>query len=197
MINAIYEDPQFRDNPFAFQFFPNEETAGAFFQKSQYTFNHPDSFQFARELRQLLDEFKPYRFLVGEVCGIFNFIMEIEFKGPAETLRNYCSEKAPYGLDTVFLFKTLDKELKAPIFRELIKEYQQYFFEPLIPTWVFSNHDNFRRISRFGKSIFFMTLRFGNDEFTILKAKLNAAFQLTVRGIPFIYYGEEIGMNQV
>lgn len=39
--------------------------------------------------------------------------------------------------------------------------------------------------------------RFGNNELTILKAKLNAAFQLTVRGIPFIYYGEEIGMTQV
>lgn len=148
MINAIYEDPQFRDNPFAFQFFPNEETAEAFFQKSLYTFNQSESFQFARELRALLDEFKPYRFLVGEVCGAFEFEESNVPKGPAETLRNYCSEKPPYGLDTVFLFKTLDKELKANIFRDLIKEYQQYFFEPLIPTWVFSNHDNFRRISR-------------------------------------------------
>jgi hypothetical protein len=69
MINAIYEDPEFRDNPFAFQYLPNEETAEAFFQKSQYTLNHPDSFQFARELRKLLDEFFPPRFLVGEVCG--------------------------------------------------------------------------------------------------------------------------------
>jgi glycosidase len=28
------------------------------------------------------------------------------------------------------------------------------------------------------------------------KAKLNAALQLTARGVPFIYYGEEIGMEQ-
>jgi oligo-1,6-glucosidase/alpha-glucosidase len=30
----------------------------------------------------------------------------------------------------------------------------------------------------------------------IKKAKLNVALQLTARGVPFIYYGEEIGMEQ-
>ncbi|TFG26468.1 MAG: hypothetical protein EU532_09765, partial [Promethearchaeota archaeon] len=35
--------------------------------------------------------------------------------------------------------------------------------------------------------------RLNND---IRKAKLNATLQLTARGVPFIYYGEEIGMTQ-
>jgi glycosidase len=33
--------------------------------------------------------------------------------------------------------------------------------------------------------------RLGNDP---AKARLLAAFQLTVRGVPFIYYGEELGL---
>ena len=34
--------------------------------------------------------------------------------------------------------------------------------------------------------------RLKND---VEKAKLHAAFQLTGRGVPYIYYGEEIGME--
>jgi glycosidase len=51
-----------------------------------------------------------------------------------------------------------------------------------MPTLVFSNHDRMRRISRLGGSIEL--------------AKLNVAFQLTCRGVPFMYQGEEIGMEQ-
>ena len=62
----------------------------------------------------------------------------------------------------------------------MVKNYEQNFPEPYIPTWVFGNHDNLQRITILN-----------ND---VQKAKLNTAFQLTARGVPYIYYGEELGM---
>ena len=63
---------------------------------------------------------------------------------------------------------------------KLVKEYEKYFPEPFIPTWVFANHDRMRRIARIKD---------------MEKAKLHVAFQMTVRGVPYIYYGEEIGLD--
>jgi glycosidase len=54
---------------------------------------------------------------------------------------------------------------------------------PLVPTLVFGNHDRTRSIDRVN----------GN----LAKAKLKALVQLTARGIPFVYNGEEIGMPNV
>jgi len=74
-------------------------------------------------------------------------------------------------------------KLNAKNFRRLIKIFESFFPDPYIPTWVFSNHDFIRHISRF------------KEQNAIEKAKLNTALQLTVRGVPTIYYGEEIGMR--
>jgi len=51
----------------------------------------------------------------------------------------------------------------------------------MVPTYVFGNHDQFRSITRLDN----------NEQ----KAEVLAAFQFTVRGVPFVYYGEEIGMR--
>jgi oligo-1,6-glucosidase/alpha-glucosidase len=171
IINAVYEDAEFRDNPFEWRLLPSDESPGMPFHSVKYTINHPDTFQFVKELRSVIEEFgDPSRFLVGEVTG------------PTKTLRKYCGESNPDGLNLVFLFKSLGAKLNADIFGGLIAEYEEHFPEPFIPTWVFGNHDRFRRISRLGNNM--------------LKAKLNTAFQLTARGVPFIYYGDEIGMPQ-
>jgi oligo-1,6-glucosidase/alpha-glucosidase len=172
IINTIYEDPQFRDNPFKFKLIPSDADPDALFRSSKYTVNHPDTFEFVKELRAVIDEFSnPPRYLVGEVSG------------PIHLLRQFCGKEKNDGLNTVFLFKALGAPLKAPYFRKLIHEFEHHFPDPFIPTWVFGNHDRARRISRLG-----------DDP---QKAKLNTALQLTVRGVPYIYYGEEIGMRQL
>jgi glycosidase len=84
------------------------------------------------------------------------------------------------GLHLTFLFQSLSIGFNASKFRSLIRRYEQHFSEPYIPTWVFSNHDQMRQISKLGNNV---------D-----KAKIIAMLQLTARGVPFIYYGEEIGM---
>ncbi len=169
IFNAIFKDASFADNPFSFRPVPTEDNPHGFFQRHEHTIDHPDTIAFARELRGVVDEFSdPPRFLVGEVFG------------DPETLKRYCGEAAD-GLHLVFLFETLRTRLQGPAVRSLIERFERAFPEPFSPTYVFSNHDRPRFIQR---------LR-GDRE----KAKLAAALQLTVRGVPFIYYGEEIGME--
>lgn len=171
IIGAVYEDPLFRDNPFTWKLLPDEENTGFLFRSHERTQNHPDNFKFARELRSVVDEYtSPRRLLVGETFG------------SPQVLRQFCGSEKPDGLHLVFLFKTMTAPFKAQAFRQLVEEFETHFPEPFIPTYVYSNHDRFRRFSVLGKDI--------------RKAKLNAVFQLTVRGVPFIYYGEEIGMRQ-
>jgi glycosidase len=105
-----------------------------------------------------------------------------EVFGSTRTLRQYCQDdlEGP-GLHLVFLFQAMRARLSAPALRHLLSEVEQAFPAPLQPTWVFGNHDRPRSL-----------LRVGGD---LRKAKLLALLQLTARGVPFIYYGEELGMD--
>lgn len=171
IVNALFEDPEFRDNPFTFKVLPSDDDPSMLFQTSENTLNHPDTLAFMKELRAVMDSYdNPARFLVGEV------------NAPIGRVLAHCGENAD-GLNLVFLFRSLTAKLKAPVIRELVSTYDTLFKDPLLPTWVFGNHDRARRIFRLGDDV--------------AKAKLNMAWQLTARGVPFIYYGDEIGMTQV
>jgi oligo-1,6-glucosidase/alpha-glucosidase len=171
IFNAIYEDESMKNNPFSFRIVPSEANPNGFFQKAKYNINQEKSFEFATELRQTIDAFSnPKRYLIGEVFG------------DNHTLKKFCNYNGKDGLNTVFLFKTLTEKLKAKPYRKMVAEFEQDFSEPFTPVYVYSNHDRKRSISRLNGSI--------------EKAKLLAMFQFTTRGIPFTYYGEEIGMTQ-
>ena len=171
IINTIYEDPEFRDAPFKFGIF--SEDLDLFFKSAKYYLNHPDTFAFCKKLRDTIDEF-PGKFMVGEVSASL------------PTLKKYLMDpdtQQPDRLNLVFQFQSLGLKLQAGAVKKLLSLYENWFSEPLIPTLVFGNHDQFRRISKFGGDL--------------TKAKMNAAIQLTARGVPFIYYGEEIGIENV
>ena len=169
IFNALFKDAAFRDNPRSLRPLPSEDNPDGFFQEARHTLDHADTFDFARELRAVVDAAPgPPRFLVGEVYG------------PPRTLRKYCGDAAD-GLHLVFLFKSLQVPFSGPGVRALIASFERDFPEPLCPTYVFGNHDRPRSIHRLGNHAG--------------KAKLLAALQLTARGVPFIYYGEEIGMR--
>ncbi len=170
IFNALFEDNQFRDNPFGWAILPNESNPDGFFQHMEHTIDHPGNFAFAKELRAVLDGYaNPPRYLVGEVFG------------DAKVLKQYIGEQRD-GLHTVFLFEMLAFKFNASYFRQLIGKLEAEFPYPFDPTWVFGNHDRKRSISRMG-----------ND---VRKAKLLALLQMTVRGVAFTYMGEEIGMKQ-
>ncbi len=173
IINALFEDAEFRNTPRVFKII--SEDLDAIFKSSKMCFNHTDTLEFCKTLRTTIDEF-PGKFMVGEVSASMN------------TLKKYLGEITPDGktndgLNLIFLFQAFTTPFKAKAFKKLMQENEKWFPYPYTPTWVFGNHDQFRSISRLG-----------ND---FDKARLNATLQLTARGVPFIYYGEEIGMKNM
>lgn len=170
IFNMIYHDLSFKDNPFSTRIIPSAENPNGFFQKMKYTINHPKNYEFAKELRAVLDSYRDKeKFAVGEVFGDDN------------TIKKYLGENAD-GLNLVFQFDMLAFDFNANFFRKKMEAYEEHYPRPYMPTIVFSNHDRKRSISRMDEDV---------D-----KAKLLACFQLTTRGVPFIYQGEEIGMTQ-
>jgi len=171
IINTLFEDAEFRDAPFTFKIF--SDNLDTLFKSSKRNLNHPDTLEFCKKLRATIDEF-PERFLVGEVTA--------SLKTVKDYLGNISSDgKSHDGLNLSFQFQSLTTPFKAKSIRKLLHLYEEWFPYPYMPTWVFGNHDQIRRITRLG------------DNFD--KAKLNAVLQLTARGVPFIYYGEELGMK--
>ncbi len=172
IINTLFEDAEFRKAPFIFKLF--SEDSGTFFKSSQMTLNHPDTYEFCKTLRETIDEF-PGKFLVGEITASLKILKNY--------LGNVCKDGTSHdGLNLVFLFQSMTTPMKPKRFRNLMQMYEKWFSYPYTPTWVFGNHDQRRRITKIG------------DNFN--KAKINATLQLTARGVPFIYYGEELGMKE-
>lgn len=170
IFNFIYEDELFRDNPRTLRYLPGPDMQKMNGQHRLHTLNHPQNAVLARELRGLLAEYgAPERFLVGEAFG----------RHPQ--LRRLLGDSAD-GLNLVFLFEmTHTLRWDAAFFRKGIRTYEAFYPYPYSPTWVFSNHDGPRSITRLGDD--------GQ------KARLLALMQFTLRGVPFTYQGEEIGMR--
>ena len=168
MFNSIYKHAGFLDNPRSWHFFPAEAPPARFFQQAKYNVNQPESFQFAQELRLVCEEFGD-KMLLGEVSG------------PRPMIRRFMGSETNNGLGLVFDFSMLNFKFTADFFRGIIRELERHFPDPFVPVYVFGNHDAPRSI-----------YRNGNDP---AKAKLLHLLQLTVRGVPCMYYGEEIGMT--
>lgn len=138
------------------------------FQKTTYTSNLPACLQFAEELRSVCDSFGE-KLLIGEIIGDRN------------TSRAYCGDNKNNRLTLAFNFEMLRFKYNARYFERLIKNMERDFASPFMPVYVFSNHDRRRMLSRVK----------GNTD----KAKLLHAVQFLARGVPCLYYGEEIGMT--
>lgn len=90
-------------------------------------------------------------------------------------------------LDVVFNFNLGSQKEFSPenLFKEL-ETMEQVHRADQIPTLFFGSHDMPRVISRFGE---------GDAEVDEHRARLMATLALTAKGVPFLYFGEEIGMR--
>lgn len=168
IFNAIYKDAQFRDNPFSFHVIPSASNPAGFFQEPRYNLNLPESVEFAKEFRRVCEEFGE-KLSLGEVSG------------KREVIRKYLGDTINDGLTLVFDFGMLNFRFRADYFRRLLRDMEAAYPAPFMPVYVFSNHDRRRSMTRLRGDV--------------RKAKLLAMLQLTVRGVPCFYYGEEIGMT--
>jgi alpha-glucosidase len=91
----------------------------------------------------------------------------------------------------VFDWELISQPWRAEAFREAIERRERAFGRDRFPTIVLSNHDQSRHVSRLARSV-------GADGAAVdAIAKAAATIMLTLRGTPFIYYGEELAMRDV
>jgi oligo-1,6-glucosidase len=78
------------------------------------------------------------------------------------------------------------KPWTLPEFKAICTRFDRGMDSHCWPTVYLTNHDNPRTVSHFGDD---------SPEYRIRSAKLLATFQLTSKGTPFIYQGDELGMT--
>jgi len=169
--HRILKDPGLRDNP------PNPDVPekyrdGFFGQLHAHDENHPDVHPTFRALRRLLDTYGD-RMMVGE----------IGLSDPAE-LAKYLGRGDELHL--AFYFPFLHSAWDAAAFRAQVERFEAVCPPEGWPTWVLSNHDVPRHASRYD-----------DPKLGGARARVAAMMLLTLRGTPFLYYGEEIGMRNV
>lgn len=137
-------------------------------QEHMYDIDQPGVKKAMSGIKTAVNEFEE-KFVVGEI-GSDNIDM----------LRQY---QSPELMDVVFNFNfgSIPEFSVKRIFAELQSMEANM---PGYPTLFFGSHDMPRLMDRLAN---------GNPE----RAKALAALMLTARGIPFIYYGEEIGMTNI
>ena len=133
-----------------------------------YSCDRPEVHAVVAEMRRVMDEFDD-RVLIGEIYL------------PPEKLVSYYGRDLA-GAHLPFNFALISTPWNARAIAKLIDDYETALPAGAWPNWVLGNHDRQRVLNRVG----------GNG-----KARLAAMLLLTLRGTPTLYYGDEIGMEQV
>jgi alpha-glucosidase len=132
-----------------------------------YSSDVVDVHEVVREMRGVVDEFDG-RVLIGEIYLPFDRLAAYYGKGLG-------------GAHLPFNFSLLNKEWEAAKVANLVHSYEASLPHGAWPNWVLSNHDRPRVATRVGRK----------------QTKIAAMLLLTLRGTPTLYYGDELGMEQV
>lgn len=139
-------------------------------QKHLHDINRPEMVPFLKDLRALLDTC-PGRYMVGEAF--------LETRG---VVGQYVGDST---LHAAFDFELLLAAWNPGRIKQAVLDWEAELGPEKWPTQVLNNHDNPRSASRYRAP--------QNDR----QLKQAAALLLTLRGTPFLYYGEEIGMRDI
>ncbi len=130
-----------------------------------YSFGQPETLDMLRQLAAILEEYGQ-KFMVTEVYANIDDLVGM-----------YSQVEKPWFAP--FNFGLILSPWRADVHRQYIDEFDLKVGPDYLPTYVLGNHDQPR-----------VAYRIGRDQ-----AKVAAMLQFTLRGIPFVYYGEEIGMT--
>jgi alpha-glucosidase len=136
--------------------------------KRLYDQDQPEVHQVIREMRAVANEYKD-RVLIGEIY------MAVE-----ELVAYYGAELDEVHLPFNFNLVTM-REWGATLVRDVVDRYEGSLPAGAWPNWVLGNHDQPRIASRVGRPL----------------ARLAQLLLLTLRGTPTVYYGDELGMEDV
>ena len=139
-------------------------------QHHVYDSDQPEMIPLLNELRAILDAY-PESYAVGETF----------FATPEKAAHYSGSDR----LHSTFNFDFLERRYNPVEFLDAIRKYEKCAGINIWPNYVLSNHDIPRTATRYAR---------GEDD---SRVKVAMGLLLTLRGTPFIYYGEEIGMRDV
>ncbi len=170
VFNTYFKDAHLRDNPARFGI------QTVLTQVQKYSLDQPEMIPLLAEFRSILDAY-PERYAVGETEH-----------ANAQKAASYCGSDrlhAAFSFELVG-FGGLGVRWKPAWVVKRFQERERAFSQAgLWPTTVTGNHDVKRPATRFSRS---------EDDAV---AKLAMFLLLTLRGTPFIYYGDEIGMRDL
>jgi alpha-glucosidase len=166
--HAIVKDRELRDNPPSTKDdHPYTQLRG---QRQEYNTMRPEVHEVLRRWRALADSYSPPRILVGET-----YVLEPEVLA------------AFYGagdeVNLAFNLMFLHAKFTAPDIRTTVEIAEGLLPRGSQPTWAAGSHDNRR----------FATRWCGDDP---KKTRAAIVMLLTLRGTPFLYYGDELGMPE-
>ncbi|HEU0199116.1 MAG TPA: alpha-amylase family glycosyl hydrolase [Burkholderiaceae bacterium] len=129
--------------------------------------DQPEIFDVLAEMRRVVDAY-PARVLIGEIYL------------PLERLVAYYGKEGT-GVHLPFNFQLILAPWNAAEIVRIIEEYERLVPPGEWPNWVLGNHDQRRIATRVGAA----------------QARVAAMLLLTLRGTPTLYYGDELGMENV
>jgi alpha-glucosidase len=168
VVNWYVKDALFRSNPFSLNANPD------IFQKHIHDRSQPESHDICREIRKISDSYPGERVLIGEI-----------FTRNPEDAASYQGNGTD-ELHLAFNMEMLYLSWKPKALAQALGRWYAALPAQGWPNFTLSNHDQKRHASRFAAK---------SPEAQAGRMQIAAMFLLCVRGTPFIYYGEEIGMR--
>jgi len=169
VIHLMIKDADLRDNP------PNPDAHADLSSNdlhgrllSLYSEDQDEVHDIIREFRQLLDSY-PERCMIGEVWGSM-----------PRWIRYYGEDGA--GVHLPFNFRLMYQPWSSTAMRASVEEMEASLPDFAWPNYVLGNHDQHRLATRFGG---------------LGQARLAGMMLLTLRGTPTVYYGDELGIENV
>lgn len=170
VFNNYYQDALFRDNPRNEGFSIRKVLRKFDAYDHIYDTDQPEMMGVVEDIRKIMDSY-PERYVVGET-----------YLATSAQARTYIGENRLHaGFDYAFC----NSPFSARAYGQAIQYWDALHGEEAWPNYFFNNHDTPRSTTRFAK---------GESDAI---PKLLLAMQLTVRGTPYLYYGEEIGMRDI
>ncbi|OHE68086.1 MAG: hypothetical protein A2Z99_15190 [Treponema sp. GWB1_62_6] len=169
VVNWYVKDAEFRSNP------RNLVANPDIFQRHIHDRDQPEIHGICREIRVIADSYPGDRVLIGEIFC----------RDPRQAASYHGAELDE--LHMAFNFDLLYRKWSARELRGSIRRWYDALPPGAWPNMTLSNHDQPRHIWRF---------RGRNAAETAARSRVAACLLLTLRGTPFIYYGEELGMAQ-
>jgi len=171
-VNFMMHDPEFRDNPKAYEYRGSKPFD---LQEHLYNQSHADIPKFLARVRAMMDEY-PGTFTVADVGG----------ERALEEMQLFT--RGDQGLNTAYSFEFLEADtLSAKVIREAVEAWPDA--EGMgWPSFTFSNHDRPRAVSRWATDT--------DIEDDPAFAKMLNMLILSLRGSVCLYQGEELGLPQ-